>query len=157
MNPSTDAPHERSRTAEPDDSHRFAIEEVLARAGVSRRLARECESRGLIEHTGHGYTHEHIRVLRFARRACALGFGMSDIAKLLALRQDVHRRNCEVKYIALSRSEELESRIEELQATKLVLERLAGLCLGDRQPDCPILDELMELEGFASQWSGTSS
>ncbi len=150
MNPRTDAPHERPHITAPDDGRRFGIDEVLARAGVSRRLALECESRGLIELAGHGYTHEHVRVLRFARRAYALGFGMSDIARLLALRQDAHRKRCEVKHIALSRTEELASHIEELQATKQALERLAGLCMGDQQPDCPILDELLELKGFAS-------
>ena len=88
-------------------------------------------------------------MLRFVRRAHALGFGMSDIARLLALRQDEHRTSAEVKRIVLTRTEELESRIEELLATKRVLERLAGLCLGDHHPACPILDELLELRGFS--------
>ncbi len=155
MNPSADAPHQHSQTTTaPDDGRRFAIEEVLARAGISQRLALECESCGLIEHASsckRGYTHEHVSVLRFPRRAYALGFGMNDIARLLALRQDAHHKSCEVKYVALSRSEELESRIEELQPTKQVLERLASFCLRDQQPDCPIPDKLLELKGFASQ------
>lgn len=153
----THAPHERSRTpaphaafTPPDDGRRFGFEEVLARAGVSEKLTRECEARGLILAleqgtatglAGRRYTHEHIRVLRFARRAYAMGFGMNDVARLLALRQDAHRTRCEVKHI------------EELQAMKQVLERLADLCLGDHQPACPILDELLALHGFASQWT----
>ncbi|WP_432725960.1 MerR family DNA-binding protein [Variovorax sp. W6] len=131
---------------------RFGMEEAIARAGVSERLLRQCEARGLLQGTlGLGYTHEHVGVLRFVRRAHALGFGMGDIARLLALRQDEHRMSAEVKHIALARTEELESHIEELLATKRVLERLAGLCLGDHQPACPILDELLELRGFSSQ------
>jgi len=157
MNPRARAPHERSRRPAPhaaftptpqDDGRRFGFEEVLACAGISEKLARECEARGLIQGleqgtdaVGHRYTHEHIRVLRFARRAYAMGFGMTDVARLLALRQDAHRARCEVK------------RSEELQAMKQVLERLAGLCLGDHQPACPILDELLALHGFASQWT----
>ena len=129
---------------------RFGMEEAIARAGISERLLRQCEARGLVHGAfGSGYSHEHIGVLRFVRRAHALGFGMGDIARLLALRQDEHRMSAEVKSVALTRAEELESRIEELQATKRVLERLTGLCLGDHQPACPILDELLELRGFA--------
>lgn len=164
MTPRTTASHERARTptpeqaftqTTPDDGRRFGFEEVLARAGISEKLTRQCEARGLIhgiEHAdaaGRRYTHEHIRVLRFARRAYAMGFGLNDVARLLALWHNAHRTSCEVKHIALTRTEELESRIDELQAMKHVLERLANLCLGDHQPDCPILDELLELKGFA--------
>ncbi|RSZ33213.1 MULTISPECIES: MerR family DNA-binding protein [unclassified Variovorax] len=159
MNPRTNSPHGCCSTPEaattksnaPAVGRRLGMEEAMARAGVSERLLRQCEAHGLLQGAyGHRYTHEHVSVLRFARRAYALGFGMSDITRLLALRQNEHRRSAEVKRIALSRSEELESRIEELQATKRVLERLAGLCLGDHQPACPILDELLELKGFCA-------
>jgi|GEM_PF-583950 len=160
MNPRINASHGRAvtpqaattRNCAPGAGRRLGIEEVIARAGVSERLLRQCEARGLLQGGyGHRYTHEHVGVLRFVRRAYAMGFGMNDIARLLALRHDEHRSSAEVKHIALNRTEELEARIEELQATKRVLERLAGLCLGDHQPACPILDELLELRGFASQ------
>ena len=144
----------------PEADRPFDTEAALARAGVSERLLRQCEARGLIEGTdradasGARYTPEHISVLRFARRALALGFGMDEIATLLALRRNEHRTSAEVKQVALSQTEALASRIEELQATKRMLERLASLCLGDHQPACPILDELLELKGFASQPHG---
>lgn len=159
MNPRTNASHGRAGTPEaatttsraPEAGRRLGIEEVIARAGVSERLLRQCEAHGLLQGAyGLRYTHEHVAVLRFVRRAHAMGFGMNDIVRLLALRHDGHRSSAEVKYIALNRTEELESRIEELQAMKRVLERLAGLCLGDHQPACPILDELLELKGFSS-------
>ncbi|SEK15953.1 MULTISPECIES: MerR family DNA-binding protein [unclassified Variovorax] len=166
MNPRThdtsataNAPQARPEAGTPDhaadDGRRFGIDELMARAGVSQRLLHQCEARGLLRGAGRigtseaRYTQEHISVLRFTRRAYALGFGMSDIARLLALRQDTHRMSADVKRIALTRTEALESRIEELQAAKRVLERLASLCLGDHQPACPILDELLELKGFA--------
>jgi DNA-binding transcriptional MerR regulator len=156
MNPRTHDKPETAATAQA--SLRFGMEEAIARAGISERLLRQCEARGLIQDTfGRGYTHEHVGVLRFVRRAHALGFGMGDIGRLLALRQDEHRMSAEVKLIAITRTEELESHIEELQATKRVLERLAGLCLGDHQPACPILDELLELRGFSSQPATTAS
>lgn len=141
----------------PGAARRFDIEAAIARAGVSQRLLRQCEARGLLEGTGNAeatgarYTPEHIDVLRFARRALALGFRMDEIAALLALWRDDRRASAAVKQLALDRTEALASRIEELQATKRMLERLAGLCRGDQQPDCPILDELLELKGFARQ------
>ncbi|QSI30338.1 MerR family DNA-binding protein [Variovorax sp. RKNM96] len=144
----------------PEADRPFDTEAALARAGVSERLLRQCEARGLIEGadradaSGARYTTEHISVLRFARRALALGFGMDEIATLLALWRNEHRTSAEVKQVALSQTEALASRIEELQATKRMLERLASLCLGDHQPACPILDELLELKGFASQPHG---
>lgn len=134
----------------------IGLEEVMARAGVSRRLVRQCEALGLLSpdaHTegqGPRYTHDDIGVLRFVRRAHALGFGMSDVARLLALWRKQHRACADVKHIALSRAEELDAQIESLQAAKRLLERLADLCLGDHQPDCPILDELLALKGFAA-------
>ncbi|HEX7865598.1 MAG TPA: MerR family DNA-binding protein [Variovorax sp.] len=161
MNPRTYALHEHPGTPDaattksnaPADDRRLGMEEAMARAGVSERLLRQCEAHGLLQGAyGHRYTHEHVGVLRFVRRAHAMGFGMNDIVRLLALRHNANRSSAEVKYIALNRTEELESRIEELQAMKRVLERLAGLCLGDHQPACPILDELLELKGFSSQW-----
>jgi DNA-binding transcriptional MerR regulator len=138
----------------------LGIDEVMARAGVSERLVRHCETRGLVpaaqraDGAGHPYTHEDVCVLRFVRRAHVLGFGMDEVARLLALWLDPHRPSAEVKRIALAQAEALESRIEELLARKRVLERLAKLCLGDHQPACPILDELVELRGFASQAEG---
>lgn len=137
-----------------DTAPRFDLEAALARAGVSQRLLRQCEARGLIAATEPRYTHAHVAVLRFARRALALGFAMDEIERLVALWRDEERTSAEVKRLALCRAEALDSRIEELQATKRVLERLADLCRGDHRPACPILDELVELRGFATQWQG---
>jgi MerR family copper efflux transcriptional regulator len=122
----------------------LAIKEVTARAGVSERLVRYCEARGLIsaaeegKTSRHRYTHEDVSLLRFARRAHVLGFGMNEVARLLSLNSDVKR-------IALPQTDELESRIDELRATECILERLANLFAVEHQPACPILEELMEL------------
>jgi len=133
-----------------DTAPPFDLEAALARAGVSQRLLRQCEARGLIGATEPRYTHAHVAVLRFVRRALALGFAMDEIEQLVALWRDEERASAEVRHLTLCRAEALDSRIEELQATKRVLERLAGLCRGDHRPACPILDELVELRGFAA-------
>jgi len=145
------------RPAVADNEQGFGMEEVIARAGVSERLVRHCKMRGLIPGAGRAdasgldYTHEDDCALHFARRAHVMDFGMNEVARLLALWQNEHRMSSEVKTLALAQAEELESRIEELQAAKRILKSLANLYLGDHQPTCPIPDALMELKGFASQ------
>lgn len=154
MNHRTHAPHESSikpRPATAGKGQGLGIEEVTARAGVSERLVRHCQARGLIpgaeeaDASWRRYTHEDVCVLRFARRAHVLGFGMNEVARLLSLWQDMHRVSPEVKSSALAQPKKLESRIDELQAMECVLERLANLFSVEHQPACPILEELMEL------------
>lgn len=155
MNHRTHTPLESSlkpRPATSGDDQGFGIEEVTARAGVSERLVRHCEARGLIpgaekaDTSRNCYTHEDVSILRFARRGHVLGFGMNEVAKLLSVWQDMHYVNSEAKSIALAQPKHLESRIDELRAMESVLERLANLISVEHQPTCPILEELMELK-----------
>jgi MerR family copper efflux transcriptional regulator len=146
----------KRRPATAGNEQRLGIEDVTARAGVSERLVRHCESRGLIpgaeeaDASWRRYTHEDVSVLSFARRAHVLGFGMHEVARLLSLWQDMHRVSSEVKSTALAQPKELESRIDELQVMECVLERLAHLFSVGHQPTCPILEELMELRAGRS-------
>ncbi len=154
MNHRTHAPHEisiKSRLTTAGNEQGLGIEEVTARAGVSERLVRHCEARGLIpgaeaaDASWRRYTHEDVCVLHFARRAHVLGFGMNEVARLLSLWQDMHRVSSEVKSITLAQPKELESRIDELKAMECVLERLANLFSVEHQPACPIMEALIEL------------
>lgn len=154
MNHLTHVPHQSSmkpRPATAGNEQGLGIDEITARAGVSERLVRHCEARGLIPSakeagaSWHRYTHEDVCVLRFVRRAHVLGFGMNEVAKLLAFWQDMHSVSSEVKSIASAQPKEQDSRIIELQAMECVLERLANLFSVEHQPACPILEELMEL------------
>jgi MerR family transcriptional regulator, copper efflux regulator len=133
----------------------FNIAEAAARSGVSAKRIRHYESTGLLPkaaRTDSGYrqyTGTDVHALRFVRRGRALGFGMAEIAELLALWQNKHRASSEVKRIALVHAEDLSRRIEELESMRRSLKRLADCCRGDQRPDCPIIDELAELTGFA--------
>ena len=88
--------------------------------------------------------------LRFARRAHTLGFDTPEVVELHALWQDGRRASFDVKRVALERADDLAQRIEELAHMKRLLERLAHCCEGDERPECPILDELAGLKGFAA-------
>ena len=67
------------------------------------------------------------------------GYGAVD-----ALWQNKRGASADVKRIALAHADDLRRRIEEMEAMKRTLERLAECCHGDHRPDCPILDELAE-------------
>lgn len=133
----------------------FNIGEASARSGVNSKMIRYYESLGLLPRVGRTnsgyrqYTEKDVHMLRFVRRGRALGFSMNEIAELLKLWQNTRRASSDVKRIALAHVEDLSRRIEELESLKRSLERLADCCQGDQRPDCPIIDELATLTGFA--------
>jgi hypothetical protein len=47
-----------------------------------------------------------------------------------------------VRRLALAHIDELDRKIEELEAMKRTLATLASSCHGDARSDCPILDDL---------------
>ena len=124
------------------------IGEAAKLTGVSANMIRHYESLGLLPNVGRSesgyrqYGAAEVHVLRFIRRARALGFGMAEIAALLQLWQNRERASKEVKRIALERIGDLDKKIAEMQAMKAALENLAQCCQGNERPDCPILDDL---------------
>ena len=126
---------------------------AAARSGVSAKMVRHYETLGLLRgvaRTEAGYrqyTERDVHTLRFIRRARELGFGMAEIAQLLALWQNKRRASADVKRIALAHAGDLQRRIDEMQTMKHTLEHLAHCCQGNQRPDCPILDELATQPG----------
>ncbi|CAN7336980.1 Cu(I)-responsive transcriptional regulator [Variovorax sp. LjRoot130] len=135
----------------------FNIGDAATRSGVNAKMIRHYESLGLlpkISRTDSGYrqyTGNDVHTLRFIRRGRTLGFSMAEIAELLKLWQNKRRASADVKRIALAHAEDLGRRIEEMESMKRTLERLADCCQGNERPDCPIIDELADLTGFAGR------
>ncbi|MFH0131031.1 MerR family DNA-binding protein [Variovorax sp. VaC1] len=136
-------------------AQRLTLSEVVARSGASAQLLHDCESLGLlggmtyVDASGRRYDTRAVSALRFARRAHDLGFETQEVVELFSLWKDGHRASFDVKRVALARADDLALRIEELGRMKRLLERLANCCEGDQRPECPILDELADLRGFA--------
>jgi len=117
-------------------------------SGVSAKMIRHYEQIGLmpaLKRTDAGYRtyiETDVHMLRFIRHARDLGFPVKQIGELLSLWRDRRRPSAKVKALALEQLTELDTKIDELQAMKRTLEKLATNCQGNDRPQCPILDEL---------------
>jgi Cu(I)-responsive transcriptional regulator len=117
-------------------------------SGVSPKMIRHYEAIGLLPKVGRTlanyrvYSDNDVHVLRFIKRARALGFSMADINELLGLWQNRSRSSAAVKKIAHRHLDELKRKIAELESMADTLEHLARHCHGDHRPECPILDDL---------------
>lgn len=124
------------------------IGQAAAASGVTAKMIRHYEESGLIRAARRttanyrSYSDTDVHVLRFIKRARALGFSMADIKTLLSLWQDKSRPSSAVKRIARTHIDELERRIAELNAMARTLEHLVHHCHGDHRPECPIIEEL---------------
>jgi MerR family transcriptional regulator, copper efflux regulator len=124
------------------------IGQAAAATGVTPKMIRHYEALGLlpaVPRSDAGYRRYDARTLhtlRFIRRARDLGFGLDEIASLLARWGDRGRASAEVKALAARHAADLEQRIERMQAMRRTLQNLVGACHCDHRPDCPILDDL---------------
>lgn len=134
-------------------TERMNIGSAAQASGVSAKMIRHYEEIGLIppaSRTDAGYrtySERDVHLLRFIRQGRVLGFSMKQITELIGLWLDQSRSSSKVKQLAQEHISELDEKINELQAMKATLERLASSCHGDARPECPILDGLAEHSG----------
>lgn len=117
-------------------------------SGVSVKMVRHYEAVGLLPKATRSfgnyrlYGESDVHMLRFIKRARALGFSMGDIKELVGLWKNKSRSSAAVKKIAGKHLEALRLKIAELKSMAVTLEHLVHHCHGDHRPDCPILDDL---------------
>ena len=134
------------------------IGQAAKASGVSAKMIRHYEEVGLIPaaaRTDAGYRQygeADVHTLRFVRHARDLGFSIAEIGELVGLWHNRKRPSRQVKALAQAHIQELEQKVQELQAMKAALEHLVHCCHGDDRPDCPILDSLAG--GDAGQGAG---
>jgi Cu(I)-responsive transcriptional regulator len=122
-------------------------------SGVSVKMVRHYEAVGLLPRAPRSfgnyrvYGEREVHLLRFIKRARALGFSMADVRELASLWQNKSRSSASVKKIAGRHAEELRRKIAELKSMAQTLDHLMAHCHGDERPDCPILDDLGRKEG----------
>lgn len=117
------------------------IGELAQRADVNVQTVRYYERRGLLpepDRTRSGYRrydeHDLLR-LRFILRAKGLGFTLSEVGELLALRVDPRRTAEDVRARALEKIADTESKIRDLEGIRAALERLVQTCDAHGPPE----------------------
>lgn len=131
----------------------LTIGRLARRAGVNVETIRYYERRGLLPEpprTEAGYRQynpQAIRLIRFIKRAQALGFTLEEIGDLLTLRV-APKSNCDaVERRAERAMARIAAKVAELDRMRAALSRLVSACRERRPTDeCPILDALEEEE-----------
>ncbi|HXP85778.1 MAG TPA: heavy metal-responsive transcriptional regulator [Bryobacteraceae bacterium] len=127
----------------------FRIGELASKGNVNLETIRYYEREGLMRPprrtpSGHrAYAPGDVLRLRFIRQSQALGFTLTEIKELLALRVTPNRpcigvvRQIEVK------AREVKAKIARLQAIERTLDRMKASCKGRcAVGECPILESL---------------
>lgn len=131
----------------------LTIGKVASRAGLSIDTVRYYEREGLLEkpaRTASGYRHyssDAVARLRFIQQAKELGFSLSEIRELLALRVAPGKSCADVRAHAEHKIADVDRRIASLRRVRGALVKLTAACSG-RGPvsQCPILEALEHKE-----------
>ncbi len=137
-----------------DEEALMKIGELAGRAGVNVQTIRYYERRGLLpdpDRRPSGYREYEPQVLErlhFIKRAQELGFTLTEIGELLALRLDPRTPAAAVKARAEAKIADIDRKLHDLERIKHALVHLAGRCRGGRGPvgDCPLLDALGHID-----------
>ena len=125
------------------------IGELASRGGVNLETVRYYEREGLMRPpkrtpSGHrAYLPADLLRLRFIKRSQALGFTLTEIRELLALKVTPHQPCIEVVHQIEAKALEVGAKIAQLQAIQRTLRKMKASCEG-RCPvsECPILESL---------------
>jgi len=126
----------------------YKIGQIAKRAGMGVETVRYYEQIGVLPaaHRAQNgyriYNEEHLRRLRFIKRARELGFSLEKVRSLLSLADDERMACRQVRAIAEQHLSEIRRNIADLQAMQRVLETAVAPCPGDNSRTCPILDAL---------------
>lgn len=125
------------------------IGQVAERGGVNLQTIRYYEREGLLPEPPRlqsGYRmfpEDTVRRVHFIKRAQDLGFTLSEIKVLLALRISRKRDSAEVRKLAQAKLSDIDQKIRTLSNMKRVLGDLIERCSGcGPSSECPILDSI---------------
>ena len=123
------------------------IGEAAKLAGVNVQSLRYYERTGLLpkprrKPSGYRqYDTDAVHLVRFIKNAQELGFTLSDIAELIALREGAPKNRSKVVAMALAKVEDIGRRVRTLAAMQKTLKSLVNECetRGQSRP-CPIIE-----------------
>jgi MerR family mercuric resistance operon transcriptional regulator len=125
------------------------IGELASKANVHLETIRYYEREGLMRPprrtpSGHrAYTPEDVLRLRFIKRSQALGFSLTEIKELLALKVTPNKPCIGVVRQIEAKAREVQAKLAHLEAIQRTLRKMKASCEG-RCPvsECPILESL---------------
>jgi len=125
--------------------------ELAKKAKVNPETLRYYEREGLLPEpvrteTGYRiYADVDLKRVQFIKRAQELGFSLKEVKELLALKVNASQSASQVKRLAKLKLQDIEAKIQSLQAMKNTLNKLVEACSGKGSVDhCPILNCLEE-------------
>ena len=125
------------------------IGEVAERARVNLQTIRYYEREKLLPEpprlaAGYRmYPEQTVRRVRFIKRAQQIGFTLSEIRDLLAIRIGGDRTSSEVRVLAQAKIIDIEEKMQTLQRMKEALGRITERCSGcGPASECPILESI---------------
>ena len=126
-------------------SREMTISKLAQGAGVGVETVRYYQRRGLMpvpraayDASYRHYDGEHLRRLKFIRRAQAAGFTLEEIRELLTL--DPMTQRSRVRALASERLTALDRQQAEIEAARAALGRLVATCAKSGQGPCPIIE-----------------
>lgn len=127
----------------------MTIGQLAKDADVNVETVRFYERKGLIVQPSRpqaGYRHydpQTSRRIRFIREAQELGFSLTEIRQLLALRVDPRTSCVDVKSAAEAKIRSIDEKIDALKTMRKALVEITNTCSGEGPTTkCPILDAL---------------
>lgn len=126
----------------------LSIGKLAARTAVNLETVRYYEKVGLLPmpprtEGGHRlYGEEHVKRLRFVRRARELGFTLEEIRALLKLADEQHPSCSKVRVVASAHLQDVRAKIADLKRMEKVLNETVARCTSRTMPDCPLLEVL---------------
>lgn len=128
------------------------ISQAAKQSGLSSKTIRYYEEIRLIAPAARSdngyrqYDSKAVEELRFLARARDVGFDLEEARQLLELQRDRSRQSRHARELVLEKSQQLQTRIEQLLAMQQVLQAMAQRCHGDEGPECAILEDLAGAE-----------
>ncbi|MHA7882117.1 MerR family transcriptional regulator [Nitratireductor rhodophyticola] len=136
----------------------MTIARAAEKAGVGVETIRFYERRGLIAQPPKprdgGYRHydrETVERIRFIRQAQELGFSLREIEELLALKTDRQADCADVRTQAVTKRQEVERKIGQLEEIRSALDALIATCPGGGDLSaCTIMEALSQRRATAT-------
>ena len=126
----------------------LSIGELARRTGVHIETIRYFEKVGLLENAGRTsgghrvYAEQHVRALRFVKRARELGFTQDEVRAILKLGGPGEACCDEVREIAGRHLGQVRGKLADLARLERLLASTVERCSGGHVPDCPVIDML---------------